>query len=240
LTRHLSDLAFPYASRLMPDGQRRGHVGIECKTCGREEWRIAKNPGLGNRIFTSEGWHLGSRRGHDECPTCVEARLMPAEKRKTITLKPMKKETEVVPTTATTPAPPMRVNGSKPPTEIPVAEPPRQPTWADNRRIRQDLDLAYDADAGRYFNNNTDESVAQRLNVPRAWVSTIRELYGPDRCEDDDLRAKALISVLEAARKSAAEAEKAATVALEQADAASRMVALILKSAKDAGLDVAA
>jgi len=239
LTRQMGDLSFPYASRPMPDGQRRGHVGIECKTCGREEWRVAKNPGLGNRIYTREGWHLGSRRGHDECPTCVEARLMPAEKRQIIT--PPKKKEAVVPTTATIrDIPPPRVNGIAPPTDIPVAEPPRQPTWADNRRIRQDLDLAYDAEGGRYFNNNTDETVAKRLNVPRAWVSTIRELFGPDRCEDDDLRAKALISVLEAARKSAAEAEKAATVALEQAEAASRMVALIVKSAKDAGLEVTA
>lgn len=216
------DEGFVMSSRRMPDGQFRGHVGISCKTCGHEEWRVAKNPGWGHRIFTREGWFLGARRSQDECPSCVEARLMPSAKRPKLTIVHPAIEPEPIPM----PEPEVTATAIE---LAPAAEAPRQPTWADNRRIRAALDDAYDADAGRYFGELSDEKVAADLNLPRAWVSTIRELFGPDRCEMDDTRRENLTAVLEFAAHNA-------RLALEAAEQADRLVADIRAKMKEAGL----
>ncbi|PZR36474.1 hypothetical protein [Caulobacter segnis] len=72
------------------------------------------------------------------------------------------------------------------PPKAPAAVPPRQPSLADIRKIRQALDEAYDDEAGCYRGNASDRSLSERLDVPRAWVSNEREhAYGPERCEQD-------------------------------------------------------
>ena len=69
----------------------------------------------------------------------------------------------------------------------PAADPPRQPTREDNRRIRDYLDSNFDELAGRYRGDLSDHRAAERLSVPRAWVSAIRSsLYGDDRNEADE------------------------------------------------------
>lgn len=60
-------------------------------------------------------------------------------------------------------------------------EPPRQPTLEDNRTIRTFLDDHYDEAAGRWCDDWSDQKAAERLNVPRAWVSAVRSgFYGED------------------------------------------------------------
>lgn len=72
------------------------------------------------------------------------------------------------------------------PTKAPAAEPPRQPSLADIRKIRQALDETYDDEAQCYRGDASDRTVAERLSVPRAWVSQERaHAYGPERCEKD-------------------------------------------------------
>lgn len=182
-----------FAYRMLPvgdTGQRVGHVGAICGTCGHEEWVRASNPGWGTRLFKQRGWMLGNRRTHDECPSCAEKRLMP--KPKPITL-------EKIVTTAIAAVP------------VPAAEPPKQPTWADNRRIRATLDDVYDADEGRYLGDNSDEKVARYINLPRAWVTAIRELFGPDRCEADEERRGKLQTLMDDLTKASARALEIAT-----------------------------
>jgi hypothetical protein len=83
-----------------------------------------------------------------------------------------------------------------------TADPPRQPMLADNRRIREFLDSNYDEDAGRWCADLTDEAAAQRLKVPRAWVSTIRaSLYGDDVNEAALQRSDAAAGLIATAAK---------------------------------------
>lgn len=57
----------------------------------------------------------------------------------------------------------------------------RQPTREDRRKIVDFLDSNYDLDKGCYIGDLTDAAVAERLNLPRAWVSEERErMYGPE------------------------------------------------------------
>jgi len=86
----------------------------------------------------------------------------------------------------------------------PAAETPRAPTRADNRRIRDALDADFDDIEGRYWRDGSDQKTAEKLRVPRAWVTRIRELYGDDRNEADE-RASAEAVVL-AERAAALEA----------------------------------
>jgi len=61
------------------------------------------------------------------------------------------------------------------------AAPPARPTRADIRAIQDALDLAYNVEAQRYVGEATDASVAEGLNLPRAWVTEERErAYGPE------------------------------------------------------------
>lgn len=58
---------------------------------------------------------------------------------------------------------------------------PRDPTPADRRRILDQLDIDYDDKAIGYLNGLSDEKMAAKMGVPRAWVTKVREEYcGPD------------------------------------------------------------
>ena len=75
---------------------------------------------------------------------------------------------------------------TKAPTVVPMrADPPPTPTPAALRRIRDALDIAYDLDSQGYSIGHTDESVAKELDLPRAWVTDLREqMYGPELNQD--------------------------------------------------------
>lgn len=79
-----------------------------------------------------------------------------------------------------------------------LAEEPRKPLPSDNRRILSALEEHYDADNRRYLANFSDESVAQKLNVPRAWIAAVREQFdfGPDRNVEGDALARKLRAAL--------------------------------------------
>lgn len=103
-------------------------------------------------------------------------------------------------------------------TEIPANTPPnattREPTRADNQRIHEELAVAYDDVAFRYKGDCSDEKVARKLDVPRAWVSTIRKgFFGEhdrnEAAEDDKTIAAALDLLAEADKKQRAAAQMA-------------------------------
>lgn len=84
--------------------------------------------------------------------------------------------------------------------------PTREPTRADNQRIHEELAVAYDDVAFRYKNDGSDEKVAKKLDVPRAWVSTIRRgFFGEhdrnEAAEDDKTIAAAMELLAESDRK---------------------------------------
>ena len=81
----------------------------------------------------------------------------------------------------------------------PRAEPPPSPTLEANRSIRDYLDGHFDDTARRYCGDLTDETVAKRLGVPRAWVASIRTaLFGPEDTNEAAARAKVDAAQLEA------------------------------------------
>lgn len=58
--------------------------------------------------------------------------------------------------------------------------PPRTPTPADRRRIFKAIEDAYDTAHSCYCDPITDQSIADELKVPWAWVSEQREMnFGP-------------------------------------------------------------
>lgn len=79
--------------------------------------------------------------------------------------------------------------GETMPTTKPEA--PREPTHLERRKIFRAVDDAY-ADDGGYCGGATDETIARDLNVPRAWVSKIREEnFGADQSNADMVALKA-------------------------------------------------
>jgi hypothetical protein len=107
---------------------------------------------------------------------------------------------------------------------------PRQATREDNRRILDALDQHYDVDRQCYRASFTDEAVASQLDVPRAWVSVIRDqAFGPNVSEADQVlpgQLRDMVAELTATRDRllglAEEAERAdgvAKAALAKAEA---------------------
>jgi hypothetical protein len=77
-------------------------------------------------------------------------------------------------------------------------EPLRTITRTERRRIMDALDEHYDLDKQRYFKAMSDQKLAEKLNLPRAWLTQIRvELYGDhDRNEEQEAdKAKALENI---------------------------------------------
>jgi hypothetical protein len=113
------------------------------------------------------------------------------------------------------PAPPAPAAIETPPMNPPdveITKDIRQPTILDNRRIREKVEEVYDEDAQRYRYEWSDQTVATNLQVPRAWVSRVRELYGPDVNDSERLRDEAR---KEASRAKVTQALKVAEQAIE-------------------------
>jgi hypothetical protein len=90
---------------------------------------------------------------------------------------------------------------AKPPKEkkfMATAEQPRQPTIPERRQIMEELEVHYDVAAERYMAAFSDESIASKLNVPRAWVSDIRtQLFGLHGGNETELKVAADLEGLE-------------------------------------------
>lgn len=147
---------------------------VECSKCGAEglvHKTAIKNTreGAEERIVAStlrrEGWDIGNNLRKPVCPECQakEAARRTAAK---AGLRLIQSEMEEM------------KPDLKPVPDAPVkAEPPPQPKPADNRRIMAALDDAYDEKAGGYSRGESDDKVANSLNVPVAWVREVREKF---------------------------------------------------------------
>lgn len=68
-------------------------------------------------------------------------------------------------------------------------QPPREPTRAQRREIRDFLEDVYDVDAGCYKAGETDQTVADCLEVLPGWVARIREEWFGDNGGNQDMAA---------------------------------------------------
>lgn len=137
---------------------------IRCMECKREEIIRAGKPSGSlnlsflNKKFSRMGWDLGRNAEHDTCPECI------ALKRKKLSsnngVKIMSNITPIAPI---------------------KAEEPLQMTKEDRRIIFAKIDENYIDETSGYSAEWSDEKIAKDLNVPRAWVSQIREEnFGPE------------------------------------------------------------
>ncbi|AJY46856.1 hypothetical protein [Martelella endophytica] len=130
--------------------------------------------------FRTGGWKVGATPADDRCPAC-RRRTSVTNRTKgqdMATAKPRKAATKAFAVKATTaltaaPAPTEAI------TTAPQADPPPAMDREDRRIITEKLDDVY-GDRG-YRGSWTDATLARDLNVPRAWVSDVREaFFGPE------------------------------------------------------------
>jgi hypothetical protein len=148
---------------------------ISCSQCGKQDTiRDSTHNGLpadtvANK-FRQRGWRIGSRASNDACSACANAKAQKANS-----------QVQMGETLMVMPKPQL------------VADPPRQPTIVDRRRIMNALDVGYDAEAGRYHGEARDASIAEELDLPRAWVTELRStLYGESERNEADAAREAL------------------------------------------------
>ncbi len=138
--------------------------------------------------FGAHGWQVGATPAEDRCPACSRrsssdrkqttkgAGTMAAGPRKTTAKAATAKATTAkaaAKTTAITASP--KVSEA----QALQAELPPQMGRDDRRIIMEKLDDVYGDNA--YGGSWTDTTVARDLNVPRAWVSEVREaFFGPE------------------------------------------------------------
>lgn len=183
---------FPHELEMI-NGQPKHWRVITCSRCGATD-RIgdAKNSGLPDvmisRTFRSKGWSLASRPGRDACPACTRGIDMtaPAEPQ---ALSPSCRIT-AVPSTPKSPTPA--------PAPALKAEPPRAPSVSERRRVFEGLEFHYDVEHGRYYKSWSDEALAQKLDVPRAWVEMIRsDFFGMGVGNEAEIERDAEVARLE-------------------------------------------
>jgi hypothetical protein len=114
------------------DGRRVFQVGVRCRKCGVEEWRVAKNPGWGRRIFKDAGWSIGNMLSQHTCPDCIASRHnKPREEQPTAQVLQFPTSCQPCPDLPPTPAPEPEL-GPIPQTPLtppqPVREIPSSPT----------------------------------------------------------------------------------------------------------------
>lgn len=144
---------------------------ITCKECGDQEiLKVGKYSGSLNLSFVykkmqAKGWVIGRKTGHDVCPGCAHPKR--PEKQSQIAAVEINAGKEVDMSNVTNIT-------SK-------ADPPPVMTKEDRRIIFSKIDEKYVDETTGYADGWSDEKVAKDLNVPRAWVTEIREAnFGPE------------------------------------------------------------
>lgn len=147
-------------------GSRRELCRYTCVKCGAFGDIVLNSPAsmaieVHRKTLTMRGWSLSSRSQNPICPQC---------------LKPSRSLEVTQPSVAAVSAP-ATVSASAAITAL-----GRGPTSDQRLAIRGALDKNFDDKAGMYLGGCSDISIAEDLNLPRAWVEMIREAaYGPIR-----------------------------------------------------------
>lgn len=143
---------------------------VPCRSCQRKT-DIA-HPGQGNmppeviaKKARQRGWDV-DKKGMATCPVCLEAQT-----------KPRKEPTMKV----------SSASGIITPPETVAVLPPRSPTPTDLRRIMREIDDNWDEAKSLYAGSASDQSIADKLNVPRAWVAEERKRAFGDSQRNEQL-----------------------------------------------------
>ncbi len=148
-----------------PGAPRMAGYGITCAKCGKQDKVSSQRAHLPaeavSRMFTGRGWNVSSRNPrHHLCPDCNS----PSHKSKVIPMAIVK-------------AAPLAKN---------VAEAPAEMTREDRRIIFAKLNEVYVDEKVGYSDSWSDQRVANDLNIPRGWVTSIREEnFGPDGASEE-------------------------------------------------------
>ena len=173
-------MKFPVVNRAPPGDARNLAFEARCSCCGALEYLSANKtvgmpPDQITLKFRALGWQCEARRrDRDICPSCIarsSARKGTAMREKNVIDLPSTENTID------------RKLSSSAPTK---AEPPGQMTREDRRIIFAKLNDVYVDEKVGYSSGWTDHVVAKDLNIPRAWVSTVREEhFGPDASNEE-------------------------------------------------------
>jgi hypothetical protein len=146
---------------------------VTCSECGVTDsiGRQNMGPKIANeqvpKKFAVKGWHVGHSPNHDKCPSCAER----ARKKGSVhVLEVFEKGMERMKVVAAI-----------------KADPPREMSRDDRRIIFAKLNEVYIDEKNGYDKGWSDKKIGDDLNVPLAWVKTIREEnFGPARTEEID------------------------------------------------------
>lgn len=186
---HMADFEY-FKTLVQITGERAPGYRIHCERCGETSVLTLSGSTCASqqwveRRFRAEGWEVSTSRRADHCPACVA--LIQAERRAKRGARILELKQDIGLAVA-----PITIEGEVM-TEV-KAPAPRAMTLADRRRINERLSEVYLENA--YAAGFSDNRVAVDLNVPRAWVTEIRDLlYGP-AVNEDTLAARAEIKAL--------------------------------------------
>ena len=146
---------------------------VTCSECGVTDSIGRQNMGSKTaneqvpKKFAVKGWYIGDSPKHDKCPSCTE--------------RHRKKSSAAIVTEIFERYPSVK-------TVVPLkAEPPREMSRDDRRIIFAKLNEVYIDEKSGYDKGWSDKKIGDDLNVPLAWVKTIREEnFGPARTEEID------------------------------------------------------
>lgn len=162
---HHSVREYPVTSEPIGDTRRLRPVQrVVCGRCGAVEHLIVGREGRYPPHIVADkmhrrGWAIGKKAIDDRCPKCVSLEV---EERRAAVKKPW--SPKVVKD--------LREVGA---VLEKVAVPPRVMSREDRRIIFAKIDEVYPDEKTGYVAGWSDERVAKDLNVPRAWVETIRD-----------------------------------------------------------------
>ena len=157
-----------------------------CSTCDRTEDVIHSNkashipPEIVVKKLKQRGWLFRGKKA--TCPFCA------ADQR----VREVRAATAAKPTPSiTSPAPeiPEEMPTMADQNVVQIDAAPRAPTREQKRRIHQEIEGNWDERAGRYIGSASDQSIADELHVPRAWVVDIRSDFFGDSGENADIAA---------------------------------------------------
>ena len=229
-----ANLTFPFDRKPRPGGGFYHYRTCVCSQCGsRGYWQDNTSNGAAADMiaagFRAKNWEMDSK-GRGTCPACLGAKgpyqRMTKSQKRAAYLRIKASETAGETITVVQPTPdPAPVQHTEEPTVAQVEQPP-QPSRADRRRIQDELELVYNLDLQRYKANWTDEALASKLDVPRAWVSEERDrAYGPAGNDAEIERLAAIQTLINRTATAVEAAMKAAEQAMAAADVAEKLSA---------------
>lgn len=197
LKRVPPDERFAQVSLESDDNRRRTALEIRCCKCDKTS-HIVKNGSAhmptdqAAQRFTERGWEVANQTtpGRDLCPVCKHETAAP--KAAPILKAVPDPEPVVEPVAKVIEMPQANQQQTQKPT---LVETPREPSVGDRRHILDKLEETYDVAEKAYKGDWSDQKIAEKLNMPRAWVEAIREqFFGPE----ENLATKRRLADLEA------------------------------------------